>query len=231
MQDDNGALTPFRNFAGTNGDYYAGVFLRIQKSSLARHHVNPAALVGSFIWAALRGNWLLFTIGFVIDLVAAVNAALFFKYSQAAIDNADKAYLVERYEGWSDNHLVAAIVVLVFGRLVFSWIADRLYARQYERWRINRAVADGFDTSRLLVAALVFVLVVPLLIYRATQFAPDARSCIKQDRAIAKGESVIFKGIRVMKSIRNIAASAAIVLGSATSASAADATVTIGDLT
>ena len=27
MQDDNGALTPFRNFAGTNGDYYAGVFL------------------------------------------------------------------------------------------------------------------------------------------------------------------------------------------------------------
>ena len=34
-----------------------------------------------------------------------------------------------------------------------------------------------------------------------------------------------------MKSIRNIAASAAIVLGSATSASAADATVTIGDLT
>jgi len=27
------------------------------------------------LWAALRGNWVLFTIGFVIDLVAAVNAA------------------------------------------------------------------------------------------------------------------------------------------------------------
>ena len=38
-----------------------------------------------------------------------------------------------------------------------------------------------------------FVLVVPLLIYRSTQFAPDARACIKQDRAIARGESVTFK--------------------------------------
>ena len=79
MQDDVGALAPFRNFAGANGDYYAGVFLKIQKASLPRLHVNPAALVGSIIWATLRGNWLLFTIGFVIDLIAAVNAALFFK--------------------------------------------------------------------------------------------------------------------------------------------------------
>ena len=193
MQDDVGALEPFRNFSGANGDYYADVFLKIQKASLPSLHVNPAALVGSFVWAALRGNWLLFTIGFVIDLIAAVNAALFHKYAQAAIDNVNKAYLVERYEGWSGTHLVAAIVVFILGRLLFSWLADRLYVRQYERWRINRAVDSGSDASRLMIAALVFVLVVPLLLYRATQFAPDARSCIKQDRAIARGESVTFK--------------------------------------
>ena len=193
MQDDVGALEPFRKFSGANGDYYADVFLKIQKASLPSLHVNPAALVGSFVWAALRGNWLLFTIGFVIDLIAAVNAALFHKYAQAAIDNVNKAYLVERYEGWSGTHLVAAIVVFILGRLLFSWLADRLYVRQYERWRINRAVDSGSDASRLMIAALVFVLVVPLLLYRATQFAPDARSCIKQDRAIARGESVTFK--------------------------------------
>ncbi len=193
MQDDVGAREPFRNFAGANGDYYADVFLKIQKSSLPRHHVNPAALIGSFVWAALRGNWLAFTIGFVIDLVAAVNVALYFKYSQAAIDNADKAYLVERYEGWSSTYLLAGILVLILGRLLFAWLADRLYARQYERWRINRAVNRGLDSSRLMIAALVCVLVVPLMLYRATQFVPDARSCIKQDRAIASGESVIFK--------------------------------------
>ena len=127
MQDDVGALEPFRNFAGANGDYYGDVFLKIQKSSLPGHHMNPAALVGCFIWAALRGNWLLFTIGFVIGLVAAVNAALFYRYWQAAVDNVDRAYLVARYEGWSSTHLVAAIVAIILGRFLFAWIADRLY--------------------------------------------------------------------------------------------------------
>ena len=193
MPDDAGAPSPFKRFAGASGDYYADVFLKIQKSSLPRYHLNPAALAGSFIWAALRGNWLLFTLAFVVDLIAAANIALFYKYAQAALDNADKAYLVERYAGWSSTYLVGGIAVFVLGRLFFSWVADRLYARQYERWRVNRAVGCGLDPSRLLIAALVFVLVVPLLIYRATQFAPDARACIKQDRAIARGEQVTFK--------------------------------------
>ena len=42
MQDAVGALKPFRDFAGANG-YYADVFPKIQKASLPRRHVNPAA--------------------------------------------------------------------------------------------------------------------------------------------------------------------------------------------
>ena len=193
MRGDAEILKPFKEFAGANGDYYAEVFLKIQKSSLSRLHMNPAALAGSFIWAALRGNWLLFTIGFVIDLIAAVNAALVYKYSLAAVEYAEKAYLVERYEGWASSHLVAAIAVFVAGRILFAWLADRLYALQYERWRINRSINFGRVSSRLLAAALVAVLIVPLLIYRTTQFSPDERSCIKQDRAIATGETVSLK--------------------------------------
>ena len=184
---------PFQAFAGTNGDYYADVFLKIQKATLPRHHVNLAAMGGSFVWAALRGNWLLFIISFAIDVIAAVNLALVYKYSQAAIDNADKDYLVARYEGWADTHFVAAIVVFLFGRVLFGWLADRLYARQYSKWRVDREVNSGLIASRLLVAALVTVLIVPLLIYRTTQFAPDARTCIKLDRAIDRGEEVAFK--------------------------------------
>jgi glycine betaine/proline transport system permease protein len=193
MPDNTTPTSLFAEFAGPNGGYYDNVFLRIQKSTLGRYHINKAALVGSFIWAALRGSWLLFTIGFVIDLVAVVNAALVLKYSRAAIENADKAYLVERYEGWSDSHLVAAVFVFVVGRLGYAWIADRLYSRQYEKWRISRDVNSDVAPSRLLIAALIAALIVPLLIYRTTQFAPDARGCIKQDRAIAKGETVTFK--------------------------------------
>ena len=193
MREDAKFLAPFRDFAGANGDYYAKVFLKIQKSSLSWLHLNPAALAGSFIWAALRGNWLLFTIAFAIDLVAAVNAALVFKYSQAAVENAEKSYLVERYEGWASSHLFAAIAVFIAGRLAFAWCADRVYALQYERWRVNRSVNFGRMISRLSVAAMVVLLIVPLLIYRTSQFSPDARSCIKQDRAIEAGESVSFK--------------------------------------
>lgn len=184
---------PFVEFAGSNGNYYADVFLNIQKATLGALHLNLAALLGGFVWAALRGNWILFVLGFAFDLVAAVNVALVYKYSKAAVDFSDKAFLVERYQGWSETHTVAAVVVFVSGRLLFSWLADRLYARQFERWRVDRSVNSGFRPSRLLLAGLVMVLIVPVLIYRTTQFAPEARSCIKQDRAITAGEVVAFK--------------------------------------
>ncbi|WP_170603433.1 ABC transporter permease [Ruegeria arenilitoris] len=136
---------------------------------------------------------MLFVIGFVIDLIVAVNLALVFKYSKAAADNADKDFLVERYEGWSQSSLIGAILVFFLGRLLFGWIADRFYARQYERWRVDHTVNNGVEKSRLVLAGLIVLLVVPLMLYRSTQFAPDERTCIKQTRAIAGGEEVSFK--------------------------------------
>ncbi len=193
MSSDDDIRKPFLEFAGPNGAYYANVFLKIQKATLSRTHLNPVALVGSFIWAALRGSWLLFTIGFVIDLVAAINVALHFKFAKAAVDNVDRAYLVDRYEGWSQSHIIAAVVIFILGRLLFSWLADRLYVIQYNRWRINNSVNSGVSLTRLVIVTIVSVLIVPPMIYRASQFSPDARTCIKQDRAIDRGEEVSFK--------------------------------------
>ncbi len=193
MSNETEIRKPFIEFAGQNGDYYADAFLKIKKMTLGRFHINKAALVGSFIWAALRGNWVLFIISFAVDLVTMVNIALVYKYSKAAVDNVDRAYLVTRYEGWSQTHLAGAIIVFVLGRLLFAWFADRFYAIQFEKWRVNRRVNSGVKASRLLTAALVSVLILPMLLYRTTQFAPDERMCIKQDRAIAQGEEVSFK--------------------------------------
>ncbi len=193
MAADTDFEKPFREFAEQNGDYYAKTFLQIQKETLSKTHINWSAALGSFIWAALRGNWLLFWIGFLIDLTVAVNFALYYKYSGAVETFADKDYLVERYSGWASSSLIAAIVIFILGRILFGWLADRIYARQYERWRTNRNEASGFDASRLMMVGLIAALIVPLLIYRTTQFAPDTRTCIKQDRAIEKGETVPFK--------------------------------------
>ncbi|MEL7229438.1 MAG: hypothetical protein AAGK38_05960, partial [Pseudomonadota bacterium] len=98
-------------------------FLEIQKDKLPSTHLNWAAVIGSFVWAAMRGNWLLFWIAFLIDLVAAVNLALVYKYSLAAETFADKAFLVVRYEAWTQSSLIWAIVVFVVGRLLFGWLA------------------------------------------------------------------------------------------------------------
>lgn len=184
---------PFYEFAGSNGTYYTDVFLKIQKSILPAHHVNVAALLGSFIWAALRGNWLLFVISFIIDMITAINLALIYKYKMAAIFYADKEFLVIRYEGWADNHLIAAIFAFVVGRMLFSWLADRLYVLQYDKWRAGQNVNHGVKAARLVIVAVVFTLIVPLLIYRSTQFAPEERTCIKQDRAMALGEEIKLK--------------------------------------
>ncbi|MEO0547044.1 MAG: ABC transporter permease subunit [Pseudomonadota bacterium] len=192
--DTNAEITkPFKEFAGQNGDYYADKFLKIQKAILSTFHINKAALVGSFVWAALRGNWLLFWIGFLIDLVAAVNLALVYKYSKAAVDNADKDFLVVRYEAWTSSHLFAAIAVFIIGRILFAWLADRLYYGQYSKWRVDRSTASGLSTSRIVTLAIIVALIAPLLIYRTTQFAPDSRTCIKQDRQITAGETVPLK--------------------------------------
>ncbi len=187
---------PMQEFAEKSGDYYADVFLKLQKETLSRWHVNWAAAAGTFVWAALRGNWFLFVIGLAIDLVASVNLALVYKYFNAAAENADnasKAYLVERFENWTQGHLIAAVLVFILGRMFFGWLADRSYVQQYQKWRIDRTVNSGVVGKRLIMALLVFALVAPLTIYRATQFAPEERACVKQSRAIQDGEEVGFK--------------------------------------
>ena len=133
MSDDASIRQKVLEFAGPNGDYYADTFLEIQKSQLAMTHVNLAAIKGSFIWAAVWGNWFLFVLGFIVDLIFAVCLANAAKYGFAALDPATKGFLIERYWGWTWQYLIGAGFILIFGRLLLGWLADRIYVRQYER--------------------------------------------------------------------------------------------------
>ncbi|MDJ0644323.1 MAG: proline/glycine betaine ABC transporter permease [Erythrobacter sp.] len=195
MQKEVDTTAPFREFSEANGNYYASTFLKLQRNELSAWHLNWAAGLGSFIWAALRGNWLLFWISLAVDLIGFTNIALIYKYATAAAQaTADgKDYLVTRYENWTNLHTVAAILAFVLGRLLVAWLADRLYYRQYAIWRVDRNHPSGTAMRRVLLALLVVALVAPLTLYRASQFAPDQRTCLKQARAIQDGKQVSFK--------------------------------------
>lgn len=200
---------PFHEFADQSGDYYAKTFLKIQKSELPKTHINIAAALGSFIWASLRGNWLLFWIAFAIDLVTLVYLGAAYKFNIAgytvieevakytAAGNtaaaSNKQLLIERYENWTSSSIITAIVIFIIGRIFFGWLADGAYYRQYNAWRVDRAKRSGFKANRLVMMTVILALIAPLMIYRSTQFAPDARTCVKQDRAIASGKDVTFQ--------------------------------------
>lgn len=195
MQNGDALQQSFAEFAGLSGSTYADVFQKIQHGHLKRSHINWAAALGSFGWAAARGSWLLFWVGFAVDLLAAVCIALAYKYGAAAAEasGVGKDYLVQRYDSWAGISMWAAVIVFIAGRAVFGWLADRLYYRQYKRWRINRARDSGFRLGRLISAGIIVLLIAPIVLYRASQFAPDARACLKQDRAAEIGEVVSFK--------------------------------------
>ena len=202
-------LKPFKDFAEKSGDYYAETFLKVQQEKLSKWHINKAATLGGFFWASLRANWLLFWVGFFIDLVALVYLGAAYKYNaatssvmlevekftaagnEAAAQN--KMFLIERYENWTNSSIISAIVIFILGRLLFGWLADRIYFRQYNAWRVDHTRPSGSQTKRWVLLALIVALIAPLMLYRSTQFAPDARTCVKQDRAIVKGKEFSFQ--------------------------------------
>lgn len=183
-------------FAERSSGYYERTFLKIQHSTLPRLHINRATALASFAWAAVRANWPAFWMGFCIDLFAAVNLALSYKFASAAADSLqlNRANLAELYGFKFSVHLWTGLAVLVLGRLILGWLADRLYYRQYASWRTSKGKAHGFRPRRLVFAILVVVLIAPLTVYRASQFSPEASTCTKQDRALANGETVPLKG-------------------------------------
>lgn len=185
----------FGDFVENSKDYYARTFLKIQQAKLGFWHINLAATLGGFVWAALRGNWLLFWIGFAVDMMAAANLGLVYRYSIARAEAivADKQFLVERFTNWTGLHLLAAVLLFFIGRLVLGWMADRYYYRQYSAWRVDSSVNSGVKQSRWVIAALIVALVAPLTIYRSTQDAPSHRDCVKVTRAMQDGKEVTFK--------------------------------------
>jgi glycine betaine/proline transport system permease protein len=164
-------------FAGPEATYLAIRFERLARKQAKPWEVNWQAVVQGPIWAALRGSWVLFWVGLILDTVALmlIARALF---PPAGVEGG--------------TTFGAGLLVLVLGRLALGAVADRVYMRQFNRWRIDRTIPHGLAQARLLKAGLLFLLVVPMLVYRATQQAPSFRECRRMWRDAAGGEAFPF---------------------------------------
>ena len=152
MSKEKTVKNSFKDFAQKNGDYYSKVFGLIQRNQLKLYHINYSALLGGFFWCALRGNWFLFFLSSFLDLIAAVNITLYFRYGagieQAILDKKD--FLVDRYSTWQDSSLIHAILTIILGRILIGWLADRVYIKQFDKWQISKKTSSGVNFSRLM---------------------------------------------------------------------------------
>jgi glycine betaine/proline transport system permease protein len=155
-------------FVGRGAADYAPVFARARGTGLAFAHLNWAAVLAGAMWAAGRGVWPLFWLALAADTLALMLGAA------ATVAAGSAAFLA-----------ASALLLALAGRLLTGSLADRFYYRQYMRWRTDRAVPCGWRSARIPRALTLILLVVPLMIYRATQTAPSARDCRKLWDALA----------------------------------------------
>lgn len=163
-------------FAGEKAEYYGDTFVHLQQNRLGATHINRSALLGGPFWAARRGNWMLFWISMLLDVCGLMLIARGLFAGEEA----------------SGANLLWGIVVLLAGRVLTARFADPLYYKQYQAWRIDRAVNAGISSRRIQTAIALFLAIGPMLIYRATQVAPTLRECKRMWRAMGRGDEVGF---------------------------------------
>lgn len=161
-------------FTGSDSAYFQERFVQLQQNRLPPQEINLTALGKGFFWAAERGNWLLFWIALGFDVLGLLLLAA---GTWPPDDRSDPT-----------TNLLWGAILLLGGRLLTAWLADRLYYRQFQRWRVDRRVNSGRDPQRLMLAAGLALITAPILIYRATQAAPTLRECKRLWRSMAKGE-------------------------------------------
>ncbi|MEL7344699.1 MAG: ABC transporter permease subunit [Pseudomonadota bacterium] len=179
-------------FTQRNSGYYTAVFERHQRGQLGALHLNFAAFLVPWFWSAFRGVWIIFWAALAIDVIALVCLLQYVKYTpllDAALSDPDNnRLLISRYSGWISTYLTFGTVILIAGHLWLGAMADRLYYRQYAKWRIDVTTPNGWDLRRCVLACMILVFCVPLTLYRATQQRLDDRACFNQLRA---GESAL----------------------------------------
>ncbi|MCE2434675.1 MAG: proline/glycine betaine ABC transporter permease [Candidatus Latescibacteria bacterium] len=81
----------------------------------------------------------------------------------------------EAGEASTTTYLLVGLLLLGLFKLMEGLWADRVYERQYTRWRVDKRVPSGFNLYRLAGGCALLLLVFSLTLYRFTVSQPDQR--------------------------------------------------------
>lgn len=158
---------PINEFVERGGTYYQSRFCALEARN-GRWRVNVAALIAGPFWAAARGMW---EAAWILLLLHAAGLMLLV------------GGLVS-----GDRTLAACALLSPLAAGAFGVMADYLYLRRFNRWRVARNVPAGFSPMRAAACVAAAAAFWPLLAYRASQEAPGARECLRMWRRISRGE-------------------------------------------
>ena len=107
-------------FVAQNEPYFSNVFERLQRSELPRWHMNIWGLLVPWLWASLRGVWLMFWLALAIDILAIVCLMQVVKFTpllEEALKNPEaNTTLIPRYTGWINTYNAMGWILLIGGR-------------------------------------------------------------------------------------------------------------------
>ena len=142
-------------FTERNADYYARAFER-QARPYQAFNPNLAALLVGPLWAASRRLWGLFWFGMLGELLAVILLIRAFLPTDDAVPA----------DGATAPSKLAPLALLALLRVAQSLVANAIYLRRYERWRIDNNVGGGFAGRPLLAGIALMLAIYPLMIYR-----------------------------------------------------------------
>ncbi|MBY4675367.1 ABC transporter permease [Marinobacterium arenosum] len=141
-------LALLEQFLGQSSDYYLRQFERLSHNRHA-FTFNSAALIAGPLWAAGRNLWSLFWLAAVLDVFSLIFVA-------------QGLWGAEQY----GSRLGLGILLFGLFRGLVAIVANPLYHRYFNRWRINTSLNCGVSQQRRLQGLLLMLATYPLTIYR-----------------------------------------------------------------
>jgi len=172
-QEKNSSLSTkevdsLKQFLGSSTEYYLQSFNEIIQGK--KYKLNVAAAMAGPLWAASRNVWFLFWALLVTDILGCISMS-------RSLWSAD---------AYPEANFAVGLGVLIVGRLIGGCVANSLYYKFYNKWRINDESLSGTNSNRIIKGAALVAAIYPLTVYKfSASNVIDALDTFPTSRKIA----------------------------------------------